>query len=67
MIKVWNWVFDAVIPACLAAAAVSALVEANNAHEKAEWDKSGVSVIFGLGMFVALFMYLDWNRRNYTK
>ncbi len=67
MIRIWNWVFDAVVPACLAAIAVFALIDAQKAHDVAEWDAMSMNLLWGGGMFTALFMYLDWNKRNYTE
>lgn len=65
--RLGNWFFSAVVPAGLAGVAVASLIEADNAHSVANWDGMSVSLLFGLGTFVVLFMYLDWNKRNYTE
>ncbi len=67
MNRVMKWAFDAVVPAFLAAIAVFALIEAQKAYDAAEWGVMSMKMVWGGGMFTALFMYLDWNKRNYTE
>ncbi len=67
MNRLSNWFFSAVVPAGLAGVAVSCLIEADNAYAAANWAGMSASLGFGLGTFVALFMYLDWNKSNYTE